>query len=258
MKKKMDFTTLETITTHQVNIYNQFLLYCAEKTTRQSSNSKDKKRRERQLNHCKKSIMPRFKYSIDFQKLVNQWWSDEIKWYKERQNYGQDQYALLYRLQLLFFKNYISCPFIIQTKRGNKLDNKEFCEENQKVFKRFLNQSIKIIFAQKKFQPIADILPLLKSLKDINIDEQAYSATHKLYGKDWHIAKGIAVGGKYGSSGQYIFRSNYRWLYWKFCGTLWSGSNQLWFSFFRRRFFSCWRFWYGWREHCARTRFWSF
>lgn len=196
MRKKMDFEILETITTNQTNIYNQFLLYCAEKTARKKSNPEDKKRRRSQFNSCKKSIMSNFDYSIDFQKLISLWWADEIKWYKKNQDYGQIHtiYALLYRSLLLFFQNYRSCPFIEYTKKGNKLDNKEFCIENQKLFRKFLNQSIKIIPSQKKFRPIIDILPLLKNLKKIDINEQIYSATHKLYGKDWDIAKGVVVG----------------------------------------------------------------
>ena len=197
MRKKMNFEILETITTNQTNIYNQFFLYCVEKTARKKAKPEDKKRRRSQFNSCKKSIMPDFDYSIDFQELISRWWANEIKWYKQNQDYGQIHriYALLYRSLLLFFKNSSSCPFIVQTKKGNKLDNKEFCIENQKLFKKFLNQSIKIIPSQKKFKPIVDILPLLKSLKKIDINEQIYSATHKLYGKDWNIAKGVVVGG---------------------------------------------------------------
>ncbi|MDE0518456.1 MAG: hypothetical protein OXH36_02720 [Bdellovibrionales bacterium] len=197
MRKKMDFQILETITNNQTNIYNQLLLYCAEKTARKKSNPEDKRRRRSQFNSCKKSIMPDFNYSIDFQELVSRWWADEIKWYKKNQDYGQIYtiYALLYRSLLLFFKNSSSCPFMVQTKKGNKIDKKEFCIENQKLFKKFLNQSIKIIPSQRKFQPIIDILPFLKNLKKIDINEQIYSATHKLYGQDWNIVKGVVVGG---------------------------------------------------------------
>ena len=140
--------------------------------------------------------MPDFNYSVDFQELVNQWWSDESKWYKKNQSYDQVSaiYNLLYRLLLLFFKNSNSCPFIVKTKKGNKFDNKEFCIENEKLFKKFLNKSIKIIPSQRKFQSISGIIPFLKNLKSVNINEEIYSATHKLYGQDWKIAKGVVLG----------------------------------------------------------------
>lgn len=62
----MDFEILETITNNQTSIYNQLLLYCAEKTARKTSNPEDKKRRKSQFNNYKKSILPDFNYSIDF------------------------------------------------------------------------------------------------------------------------------------------------------------------------------------------------
>ena len=141
--------------------------------------------------------MPDFKYSVDFQKLSAKWWIDEIKWYKKQsKSYGHEKIinALLYRLQIVFFQSHGSCPFYKENKKGRAPDSKEFSIKNQKLFKRFLNQSIKIISSQEQFQQIADTLPLLRKIKEINITERIYSATHKLHGKDWDIAKGLVIG----------------------------------------------------------------
>ena len=194
MENKINFESLENITEHQKNISNSFLLYCAEKTARKRLNEKDKERRKEQFNKYKEVIMPDFQYSIDLQKLITRWWTDELKWYKENsKEYEHESLisGLLYRLHSLFFRNHMQCPFI----NGKKLDNKDFIVENQKLFRTFLNQSIKIIFAQRKFHSINDILPFLRNTKKINIDERVYSAAHKLHSKDWDIAKGIIIGG---------------------------------------------------------------
>lgn len=195
MKNKiLKFEVLEAITKHQGKISNSFFLYCSEKTARKRSNEKDRKRRKEQFNKLKETIMPDFQYSIDLQKLVTQWWTDELKWYKEKSKEYEHKSlinSLLYRFYLLFFRNHIQ---YIQM-NGKKPDNKDFIIENQKLFKRILNQSIKIIFAQRKLQSINDILPFLKRAKKVNIDERIYSATHKLHGKDWDIAKGVIIGG---------------------------------------------------------------
>ncbi len=141
MENKINFEILETITEHQKNISNSFLLYCAEKTARKRSNEKDKERRKEQFKY-KEVIMPDFQYSIDLQKLITRWWTDELKWYKENsKEYEHESLisGLLYRIHSLFFRNHMQCPFI----NGKKLDNKDFIVENQKLFKRVLNQSIK-------------------------------------------------------------------------------------------------------------------
>ena len=141
--------------------------------------------------------MPDFKYSTDFKKLNIQWWIDEIKWYKKQsKNFEHETLinALLYRLQVVFFRNHSNCFFYKETKKGKKIDSKEFVIENQKLFRKFLNQSIKIVSSERKIKPIIDILPLLKIIKKIDIIEKNFSATHKLLGKDWHITKGVVVG----------------------------------------------------------------
>ena len=196
MTKKINFEILESITKDQRDVSNWLLLYCAEKTVRKS-NIRNKERRKGQLNDYKEAIMPNFKYSTDFKKLTFQWWNEEIKWYKKQSNNFKHEdiiNTLLYRLQVMFFRNHNNCFFYKETKKGKKPDGREFSLENQKLFKRFVNQSIKIISSERKFELIIDILPLFKSMKKINITEKVFSATHKLLGKDWHIAKGVVVG----------------------------------------------------------------
>ena len=175
-KPKINFEILESITKSQGDISNWLLLYCAEKTVRKSD-IKNKERRKKQLNDYKKTIMPDFKYSNDFKKLTNKWWSDEIKWFKEQsKNFNHEILinTLLYRLQVVFFRNHSCCLFYKETKKGRKSDGKEFSLENQKLFKRFLNLSIKIISSERKFKSIIDILLLLKNVKTIDITEKIF------------------------------------------------------------------------------------
>lgn len=199
-KSKINFTVLEPITINQKDVSNWLLLYCAEKTVRKL-NTENKKSKRKQLNDYKKVIMPNFKYSTDFKKISTQWWIDEIKWYqKQSKNFTHETLlnALLYRLQSVFFRNHSNCCFYKETKKGRKLDNKEFVFENQKLFRKFLNQSIKIISSKREFKPIIDLLPSLKSVKKVDIPEKVFSATYKLLGKDWNIAKNVVVGASTG------------------------------------------------------------
>ena len=195
-KSKINFKVLESITKSQRDISNWLLLYCTEKTTKKP-NIKDKERRRNQLNDYKKTIMPDFKYTTDFKKLNSQWWIDEIKWYKKQSKSFEHETLiniLLYRLQVVFFRNHSNCFFYKETKKRKKIDSKEFIIENQKIIRKFLNQSIKIISAERKFKPINDVIPFLKNMKKIDITEKVFSSTHKLLGKDWHIARGIVIG----------------------------------------------------------------
>ena len=164
IKSKINFKILESITKGQRDISNWLLLYCGEKTLRKS-NVKDKERKRSQLNDYKKVIMPDFKYTTDFKKLNSQWWYEEVQWYKKQsKNFKHEDLIniLLYRLQVIFFWNHNNCFFHKETKKGRKPDGKEFSIENQKLFKRFVNQSIKIISSERKFKAIIDILPLFK------------------------------------------------------------------------------------------------
>ena len=195
-KSEITFETLESITKSQRDISNWLLLYSAEKTARKQD-IKNKEQRKKQLNDCKKIIMPNFNYSTDFKELTTNWWVDEIKWFKEQsENFEHKTLinALLYRLQLVFFRNYSSCLFYKETKKGNKPDAKDFSIENQKLFKKILNHSIKIISSERKFKAISDTLPLLKKMKKIDITKKVYSASHKILGKDWRVAKGAVMG----------------------------------------------------------------
>ena len=257
-KPKINFEILESITKGQIDISNWLLLYCAEKTTRKS-NVKNKERRRNQLNDYKKTIMPDFKYTTDFKKLNSQWWNEEIKWYKKQsKNFKHEDLIniLLYRLQVMFFQNHNNCFFYKETKNGRKADGKEFSIENQKLFERFANQSIKIISSERKFKSIIDILPLFKSVKKIDITEKVFSATHKLLGKDWHIAKGVVAGTGTGVVASMFLGPVIGGYIGNLAGFSGAAATQLWIGFFRRRAFSCWRFWYGWREFCFRTWFW--
>ena len=190
--KKMNFQALENITIEQNNVCKGLLLYCAEKTMR-ASKGEDRQRRKEKLEKFKKSTMPEFKYSIDFKKLTLQWWLDEIKWCKKHsKNYTREQVidGLLYRLLTIFCLNYNRCPF----RTEKYLDNKQFAIENQKMLKRFLNQSIQLLSNKKKLHSIYRVVPLLKKIKSINFTDKIYSASYKLNGKDWSIAKGTAIG----------------------------------------------------------------
>ena len=202
-KDQVDFKMLESITTRQNNIRNYLLLFCAEKAMNKAQDENKTKRKE-QFDDLQKSMddlqqpTSSIKRKEILKHITKQWWDDEIKWWKKHSNkYKRTAVlnGLSYRLLSMFFLNHIHCPFYTETRKGRKPDSKDFNKENQKQFKRFLNQSIKLISSQKEFQPIIDILFFLKKSKKINIFESIGSATHKLYGKDWSIAKGLLVGG---------------------------------------------------------------
>ena len=141
-KSIINFENLESITIRHRDISNWLLLYCAEKTLRKA-NVKDKKIKRNQLDDYKKSIMPDFKYTTGFKELNLQWWCEEIKWYKRQsKNFNHEDLIniLLYRLQVMFFRNHNNCFFHKLTKKGREPDSKEFSIENQKLFKRFVSQ----------------------------------------------------------------------------------------------------------------------
>ena len=185
---------LEAFTNAQCDIRKWILLYCAEKTVRSSKGDK-RRTRKKQLDGWKKSIMPAFKYSEDFKKLNLNWWLDEIKWCnKYSKNYTEEQIAngLLYRLLAAFCTIYNNCPF----RTEKYLDNKQFSKETQKLFKKFVNQSIRALSNTKNLRSMEIIIvPLLKEIKNINLTDEIYSASYKLHGKDWSVAKGVAIGG---------------------------------------------------------------
>ena len=210
-KPEINFEILESITVNQRDISNWLLLYCAKEVVR-NSDAENKERRRKQFNDSKKNIMPDFESSDDFKKITTKWWDDELKWFKKQSKDFKNEIlinALSYRLQSLFFKNHNRCCFYEETKKGRKPDIKDFNLQNQKIFERFLNQSIQIIsserkyklitrffpFIRKKYNPIMDILPFVKEMKEMDITKKITSATHKLLGKDWRIAKGLVLGG---------------------------------------------------------------
>ena len=223
-QKKMNFEILELISENQKDISNWLLLYCAKKAAAKAQ-EEDKKRREKQFDDLRKSIMPEFSHSdnpLTLKHMAKHWLDDEMKW---RKNYSNEYErtiiinSLSYRLLSIFFRNHIHCPFYKEGRKGGKPDEKDFQEENQKLFREFLNQSTQLIESQRKFHPIKGVfrkllnfyyvfiesqgkfhpikgmLPLLKEIQKINISESIYSAAYKLYGKDWDIAKGLFIGG---------------------------------------------------------------
>ena len=130
------------------------------------------------------------------EQAVKHWWKDEIKLLKKYSNKHNHSIIniLSYRILNMFFQSVIHCPFRTKSKKQNKQDRMDFFEENQKFSQNFLNLSIKTISNQKKFQSIVEVVPLLERYKKINIAESLHSSTHKLYGKDWDIAKGSLIG----------------------------------------------------------------
>ena len=203
MKKEMNFKILETITNRQNSIRNHLFLFCAKKAVNKAK-GKSKIKRKEQFDELKKS-MPEFSHSdnsLQEEHITKQWWDDEAKQQKEYSSKYEKTVlieSLFYRLLSVFFLNHIHCPFYTEKWKGKKTDNKDFNEENQKTFKRFLNQSIKLLSSHKKFQPIIDILPLLRNGKKINIFESIGSATYELNRKDRSIAKGLLFGGTTGA-----------------------------------------------------------
>ena len=145
MNNKLNFEFIETITKKQANVSKWLLLYCMEKTVRSTSDREDKCRRQELFNDYKEKVMPDFENSSDFDILINQWWDDEIRRYYinyDDYNYEQLIDSMTYRMLAIFFRNHSMCPFVTE---NQKPDHEEFHENNQKLFKKFLNQSIKII-----------------------------------------------------------------------------------------------------------------
>ena len=198
-KNKMNFKMLESISNSQRDIRDWLLLYCAKKTAGKRAKREDKIRRKSQFENLKESIMPEFSYSNDtlaFQQMVKLWQDDEKKWSKKHSNkYSKTDIinSLSYRLQTMFFKNHTRCPFYTEDRKGKKTDEKNFQKENQKLFKKFLNQSIKSAVSSKKIH-------LFKEMKRIDISKSIDSAAHKLHGKDLDIAKGFLIGGVTGGA----------------------------------------------------------
>ena len=193
-RKQVTFEMLESISTAQADIRKRFLLYCGGKTARKRTAPEDRKRRKRQFEELKKSMpdVPSSNDSLALKRTAKQWRDDEVKWAKKHSGEYEREViinSLSYRLLSLFFLNHIACPFYIEGGKGRKKpDDKDFHEENQKLFRKFLNQSADSYSEQIQF------------LKKINISESVISAAHKLYSKDWDIAKGLLIGGSAGAA----------------------------------------------------------
>ncbi len=198
----MNFENLEKITDHQKEIIKWLLIYCAKNTVQNKSCQKDKVRRKKQLNNALQSFLKlQLKYSENdsdlFSIFVRQWWIEELQWYKQyRRIKAKDRrYGLLYRLQVVFFTNYMFCLF---TKKGNP-DNKEFAEENQKLFEQFIEESIKVISSEKKFSSLKkELRPLLAKMKKMDIAKEIEKASYKLHGIFWKKVGGFVIGGLVG------------------------------------------------------------
>ncbi len=198
-QRKMNFKILESISKSQVKIRNWLWLYCAAKTAGKRKGWDDRERRESQFEDLKQSIMPGFSRlgnSRELKRMARNWRDDEIKWQKKHSNKYKREViinSLSYRLLSVFFLNHIHCPFYTEGRKGRKPDITDFQQENQKLFRKFLNHLIKAESSSKKIR-------LFKEIKKINISESFYSAAHKLFGKDWDIAKGFLIGGAIGGA----------------------------------------------------------
>lgn len=189
---KLTFEFLEkSLTKEQLALSKWLLLYCMEKTVRYNSNKENKQKRQQIFDDYKQKIMPNFEYSSDFHALVKKWWTDETKWYnKHSQKYTHKQLidGLFYRTLAIFFRNHSLCPFINEDQKPDE----EFHVNHQKLFKKFLNQSMTHIRTQ------SDILYRLRRAKSININESIKSAENELHDREWKFLKGLAIGGAVG------------------------------------------------------------
>ena len=225
MKKRnqVNFEMLESVSKTQQDIRKKLFLHCAKQAVRKTQ-GKDKQRRQEQFDELKKSIMPEFSDdSLALKRIEKQWRKEEIKWWKKQAGeYERTDIinSLSYRLLSVFFTNHIHCPFYIKNRKGRKPDCKDFQEENQKLFRKFLNQSITVGSFYERLSCLArSILKKIKKtnihescdsdpgglrewrpseIKKTNIPSSFGSAAHKLYGKDWDIAKGLVIGGAAG------------------------------------------------------------
>ena len=195
----MNFENLEKNTDHQKEIIKWLLIYCAKNTVQNTSCQKDKVRRKKQLNNALQSFLKlQLKYSENdsdlFSIFVRQWWIEELNWYKQyRRIKAKDRrYGLIYRLQVVFFTNYMFCLF---TKKG-KPDNKEFTEENQKLSEQFIEESIEVISSEKKFSSLKkELRPLLAKMKKMDIAKEIEEASYELHGIFWKKLGGFVIGG---------------------------------------------------------------
>ena len=152
----MHFENLEKTTDYQKEIIKWLLIDCAKNTVQNTPCPEDQARRKKQLNNALQSFPKlQLKYSENdsdlFSIFVKQWWIEELEWYKQHKRIkAKDRrYGLLYRLQFVFFRNYIY-PFFTTNKEGKQIpDHKEFAEENQKLFERFIKESIKVISSKE-------------------------------------------------------------------------------------------------------------
>ena len=192
--KKIEFESLESLTSKQTAITKWLLLYCMEKVLRQTSDQEDKNRRQEQFNDWKQKLMPNFEYSNDFHALVKQWWDEEYKWYNKYCKIHDSETlinGMVYRILAVFFRNHSRSLYVIQTSKNIKSDNEEFYQENQKLFRRFINRSIKT-------HSLKELNLFLKAIKNINIHKAIDLASDELHDKFWKFMKGMIIGGTVG------------------------------------------------------------
>lgn len=197
-KSVMDFEILEQATEEQKNIANWFFLKCSELMVTTAKKEREKYREE--FEELKKAIMPDFDGKERELDIVKRWWSEEMKWYCDHEESFPKvelRKSLLYRIQRVFFKNHGLAP-LKKEARKKKVVDEIFYQINQNLFQDFLKFSIEVISKENDFQEIESIVNHLEILKSVNIAESVKSSTHKLYGKDWRIFKGLAVGGAIG------------------------------------------------------------
>ena len=200
--QKLDFETLEYETQIQRDIANQLLLTCAQLTV--TTAKEERKEWEKEFDGLKKSLMPDFSGEA-LDSIVKKWWAEELKWYAENERKFQsvdlDKF-LIYRLQRIFFKNHGSNPFKKTVKsmviRKKVVLSEDFYQINQNLFSDFLKKSIEVISQEKEFDKINSIANGLGFLQKVDISEYVASATHRIFGKDWKMAKGFLLGGSVG------------------------------------------------------------
>ena len=195
---KIDFEVLEQATEEQKNIANWLLLKCSELTIRMAK--EERKKYWKEFKELKKAIMPNFNGQKKELDIVKEWWTEEMKWYcNYESNFSKRglRKFLLYRIQRVFFRNHGSAPFKKKV-RTREIIDENFYQINQNLFQDFLQFSTELISKEEDFQEIEPIVDHLEALKSVNIPELVASSTHKIYGKDWKMIKGFAVGGAIG------------------------------------------------------------
>ena len=79
--------------------------------------------------------------------------------------------------------------------RKKEIVDENFYQINQNLFRDFLKSSVATLSGKGEFEEIEPIVGSLEALGSVNIAESVASASHKVYGKDLKILKGLIIGG---------------------------------------------------------------